>query len=234
MPSTDIQIFKDEVQVSPLQMQHLWMKNYSYLVFNTAKKKALVVDPAWEIKKIEKALGEFSLTDILLTHSHPDHTDLVAPLVKKYSCSVWMSREEILHSNFRCHQLKEINSMVSFNCAGISITPFLTPGHTPGSTCYLIKDNLFTGDTLFSEGCGACFDKEGNPHHLYESLQILKNTLPKNTLIFPGHSFGTAPGQTFKKLLESNIYLIFNNEDDFVSFRMRKGQKSLLNFQWGK
>lgn len=63
---------------------------------------------------------------------------------------------------------------------------------------------------------------------------MLKNTLPKNVLIYPGHSFGTAPGQTFKKLLESNIYLIFNNENDFVSFRMRKGQKGLLNFQWGE
>lgn len=228
------QIMNSDIQVLPLQMQHFWMKNYSYLVLNTSKKKALVVDPAWEIKKIEKSLGEFSLTDILLTHSHPDHIDLVLPLVKKYSCSVWMSKQEIDYSNFRCERLIAIDHGKSFECAEASVLPLLTPGHTPGSACYLINNNLFTGDTLFSEGCGACFGNEGNPHHLYDSLQMLKNTLPEDVLVFPGHSFGTVPGQTFKKLLESNIYLLFKNENQFVSFRMRKNQSGFFNFQWGK
>lgn len=234
MSSIDVLTSKDEVQVLPLQMQHLWMKNYSYLVFNTTKKKALVVDPAWEIKKIEKALGEYLLTDILLTHSHPDHTDLVIPLVKKYLCSVWMSKEEINHSHFKCNGLIATKHGEFFECAEMPILPLLTPGHTPGGTCYLIKNNIFTGDTLFSEGCGACFDNEGNPYHLYASLQMLKNILSQNDLVFPGHSFGTAPGQTFKTLLESNIYLAFKNEEQFVSFRMRKNQSGVFNFQWGK
>jgi hydroxyacylglutathione hydrolase len=223
-----------QVQFITLQMQHLWMKNYSYIVLNLQKKEALVVDPAWEIKKIEKSLENFDLTDILLTHAHPDHTHLVTPLVKKYECSVWMSREEINHSEFKCPGLIPVEKDMPFECSGISIFPFLTPGHTPGSMCYLISNNLFTGDTLFSEGCGACFGTEGNPHHLYGSLQYLKRHLPKNTHIFPGHSFGVSPGKTFEALFGSNIYLSFENEEQFVAFRMRKGQKNSFNFQWGK
>lgn len=220
-----------QIQVIPLQMQHLWMKNYSYIVLNLQKKVALVVDPAWEIGKIEKALGDFTLTGILLTHAHPDHTDLVTPLVKKYRCLVWMSREEIAHSGFHCQGLFPIEKNVPFIAAGISVIPFLTPGHTPGSICYLIGGNIFTGDTLFSEGCGACFGTEGNPQQLYASLQYLKQTILNNTLVFPGHSFGIAPGQTFDSLLSSNIYLAFKNEAQFVAFRMRKGQKNFFNFQ---
>lgn len=230
----DMQIEDSEIQVIPLQMQHLWMKNYSYLVLNLKKKEALVVDPAWEMGKIEKALGDFSLTGILLTHAHPDHIHLVSPLVKKYRCLVWMGKEEIVHSRFNCDGLIPLEKGISFQYSGISIVPFLTPGHTPGSTCYLIENNLFTGDTLFSEGCGACFDAEGNPHDLYASLQMLKKTIHENTLIFPGHSFGISPGKTLKNILDSNIYLAFKNEEQFVAFRMRKGQKKIFNFQWGK
>ena len=222
------------VQVIPLQMQHLWMKNYSYAVLNLQKKEALLVDPAWEMKKIEKALEGFTLTGILLTHAHPDHTDLVSPLIKKYQPPVWMSKEEIVYSKFQCSGLISVEKNTLFECSGISIFPFLTPGHTPGSICYLINNNLFTGDTLFSEGCGACFGTEGNPHHLYASLQHLKHTIPKSTRIFPGHSFGVVPGKSLESLLTSNIYLSFQNEEQFVAFRMRKGQKGAFNFQWGE
>src|SRR4051794_26215652 len=86
-----------KIQLIPLHMQHLWMKNYSYVLLNLQAKEALVIDPAWEMGKIEKALRDFTLTGILLTHAHEDHTDLVTPLVKKYRCPVWMSKEEIVH-----------------------------------------------------------------------------------------------------------------------------------------
>ena len=224
------QVEVSQIKVIPLQMQHLWMKNYSYIVLNLQRKEAIVVDPAWEIGKIEKALEGCILTGILLTHAHSDHTHLVVPLVKKYRCLVWMGRKEISHSGFYSPGLIPIEKKVPFKVAGISIIPFLTPGHTPGSMCYLIENNIFTGDTLFSEGCGACFGTEGNPQHLYASLQYLKREVLNNTLVFPGHSFGVAPGQTFESLLRSNIYLAFKNEDHFVAFRMRKGQKNLFKF----
>lgn len=221
-----------QIKILPLQMQHLRMKNYSYVALNLQSKEAIVVDPAWEIEKIEMALEDHILTGIILTHAHFDHVHLVAPLVKKYRCLVWMGSKEITHSGFYSPGLIPIEKSVPFQVAGMTIIPFLTPGHTPGSMCYLIENNIFTGDTLFSEGCGACFGTEGNPKQLYESLQYLKREVLDNTLVFPGHSFGVAPGQTFGSLLHSNIYLDIKNEDDFVAYRMRKGQKNLFNFCW--
>lgn len=141
--------------------------------------------------------------------------------------------KEIDHSGFRCPGLVHIPGEDPVSWGSKMIRPIFTPGHSPGGLCYLIQKNLFTGDTLFSEGCGACFSSEGNPHLLYESLQRIKREISKDTHIFPGHSYGMAPGNTLAEILTRNIYLRFENVDDFVAHRMRKGQRGLFRFQWG-
>jgi glyoxylase-like metal-dependent hydrolase (beta-lactamase superfamily II) len=97
----------------------------------------------------------------------------------------------------------------------------LTPGHTAGGVCYLIENNLFSGDTLFAEGCGYCSGRGADPRAMFHSLQLLKRTIAPQTLVFPGHSYGQLPGQTFGSLLKNNIYLAFDDERKFVQFRMR-------------
>ncbi|WP_051313374.1 MBL fold metallo-hydrolase [Sporocytophaga myxococcoides] len=219
-------------QVVVLRMTHMFIISYSYLVIDYNSKQSIIVDPAWNIEKVEEALfkTQSSLSGILLTHSHPDHVHLAQPLADKYNCPIWMSNKEISFSGFSEQQLIGID-MTPWFVGQIRIQPILTPGHTPGSTCYLVGNNLFSGDTLFAEGCGLCPDMEA-AHNMYNSLNQLRSYLTLDTRIFPGHVYDKPPGQKFSELLKCNIYLQFKNVNDFVAYRMRPVQNKLSLFDF--
>ena len=208
------------------------MKNNNYLVVDPATHRAVVVDPAWQMDAIQSALAraEATLSGILLTHAHPDHIHLAKPLAQFYNCPLWMSKQEIDASGFDARQLIAIDETPW--CVGeMRIQPILTPGHTPGCVCYLIGDNLFSGDVLFAEGCGICEDREA-AYRMFESLERLKVCLKPHTRIFPGHTYVRPPGQPFANVRGYNMYLNFPDRESFAAFRLRKGQsrEQLLNF----
>ena len=211
-------------QVTVLAMCHQSMKNYNYLVVDPATLQAVIVDPAWEIEKIDQALADTQarLSGVLLTHSHPDHVHLSRPLAEKYGCPIWMSKPEIAASGYRATPLIAIEES-PWTVGEMRIEPIFTPGHTPGSTCYSIGDNLFTGDVLFAEGCGICPDTAA-AHAMFASLEHLKTRLEPHTRVFPGHSYGQPPGRLMSQLKRDNIYLQFSNKESFAAFRLRKGQ----------
>jgi glyoxylase-like metal-dependent hydrolase (beta-lactamase superfamily II) len=211
-----------EPQVIMLEMYYQQVKNYNYLVLDPCTHLAVLVDPAWQMEKIDSALlrAGARLRGVLLTHSHPDHIDLAEAVAEKHRCPIWMSREEIAASGFSARQLVAIGTLPWY-VGSMEIRPLFTPGHTPGGMCYLIGDNLFTGDTLFAEGCGLCPDVAG-AHAMFASLNRLKGMLGPTTRIFPGHSYGKAPGQPFSQVLQDNIYLQIPNKETFAAFRLRK------------
>lgn len=205
--------------------------NYSFIVVDKTTKAALIVDPAWELDKVTASLSELDadLVAILLTHSHYDHVNLVSKLVKKFNCSVFMSKIEIDYYHFRCSNLNALNDMDEMNVGETAISCILTPGHTAGGMCYHLADCLFTGDTIFVEGCGICSTKGGSVDQMYDSIQRVKSMVPPSTRIYPGHSFGKNPGHTVDDLMRENIYFLLDKKH-FVDFRMRKNQKGLFDF----
>jgi glyoxylase-like metal-dependent hydrolase (beta-lactamase superfamily II) len=207
-------------------------KNYSYLGIDAASKDSFLVDPAWELDKIEGALSRsgFACRFILLTHSHFDHVDLADELGARLDIPVYMSKVEAEAYQFRCRNLVLLREEDSVPFGAGAISPMLTPGHTKGSTCFLFEDSLFTGDTLFFEGCGMCAGEGADPKELFRSIQRLKASIDPHTRIYPGHSYGKEPGQRFAMLLHYNIYLQFEQEKDFVAYRMRAGQTGWANF----
>jgi hydroxyacylglutathione hydrolase len=209
-----------------------FMKNYNYLVVDPGSHQAVIVDPAWEMRKVEQALtdAQARLKGILITHAHPDHIHLAEPLSEKYDCPIWMSNEEIAASGFSARRLTGIDA-TPWMVGQMLIEPILTPGHTPGSLCYLIGDNLFTGDVLFAEGCGMCPDRQA-AHQMFASLKHLKSRLKLQTRVFPGHSYGKPPGQMLSWLLKDNIYLQFSDRDSFTAFRLRNGQDRAKMFSF--
>jgi hydroxyacylglutathione hydrolase len=211
-------------RVSVLDVRRQEMKNYNYLVVDPESLQAVIVDPAWELDKIEQAIADAgaTLTGILLTHSHHDHINLSKPLAEKYGCPMWMSKAEIAASRFTADRLVPIETE-PWNVGGLLIEPIFTPGHTAGSTCYRIGENLFTGDVLFSEGCGLCSDTAA-AHAMFDSLEQLKTRITPQTRVFPGHSYGVPPGRTMAELRRDNIYLQFSNKESFAAFRLRSGQ----------
>jgi len=206
------------------------MKNYNYLVVDPGSLQAVIVDPAWEMDKIDQALADTqaTLSGILVTHSHPDHIHLSKPVAEKYGCPIWMSNAEIAASGFSARQLIGIDS-IPWMVGQMQIEPIITPGHTPGSTCYLIDGNLFTGDVLFAEGCGICPDTQA-AHAMFASLEHLKTRLEPHTRIFPGHSYGQPPGRMMSQLRRENIYLQFSDKNSFAAFRLRPGQDKAKMF----
>jgi hydroxyacylglutathione hydrolase len=215
-----------------LETQYQSIKNYNYLVVNPISRQAVIVDPSWQMEKIDQALldAQATLIGILITHSHPDHIHLAKPTAEKYGCPIWMSKEEIEASGFNASQLIAIDTS-PWAVGEMLVEPILTPGHTPGCVCYLIGDALFTGDVLFAEGCGMCPDTHA-AHAMFASLQHLKGRLQAQTRIFPGHSYGKPAGQLLADLLKDNIYLHFADEHSFAAFRMRSGQSIAKMFRF--
>jgi hydroxyacylglutathione hydrolase len=219
-------------QVSLITVARGVMKNNNYLVVDPPTGQGVLVDPAWEAGKLHAAVAHAgaSVNGILITHAHFDHIDLARPLADYYGCPIWMSRQEIDASGFRARQLHEAGER-AWTVGRMTIAPILTPGHTPGCTCYRIGANLFAGDVLFNEGCGMCNGSEA-AHAMFDSLALLKRSLDPRTRIFPGHTYARPPGQTFADVMASNAYLHFQDKHTFAAFRLRKGQirGSLMNF----
>lgn len=229
-----IQNYKmDGYEIAKIRMVHDTMINYSYLILDIETKECFIVDPAWEMGKIELQISLIggSLTGILLTHCHYDHTNLVNKLVRKYNPKVYMSLEEIEYYSFEANNLVPIRDMEILNIGKTEVTTILTPGHTTGGTCFLLKDSLFTGDTIFIEGCGICNLDGSSPYEMFESIQKLKALVDKDTRVFTGHSYGKDQGLQWKYLLKENIYVSIENMESFVKFRMRKNQKNLFDFK---
>ncbi len=221
------------ITVYPIKVSTDFAKNYTYLVVNELNGKSLLIDPSWQPEKFVEKLNETGTTfnTILSTHSHFDHTNLDETLIDRYQPKVVMSKIEADYYNFEYNNTLLLENDNEIQIDGFNIKPILTPGHTKGSLCYLIGDNLFTGDTLFIEGCGLCEGNGASALSMYYSLQFLKENISDTTKIYPGHSYGREPGKPFSYLLNNNVYLRFENRETFVTYRTRKNQKNLFQFK---
>ena len=173
------------MSIKILQIKTL-QDNYAYLLVDESSKQAAVIDPG-SAKPVLKTLAaeNLDLTHILLTHHHYDHSGGVGELKKLYP-----KAEIAIHEGdagrlaaTADRQLQEGNS-IDFGTASIKILHL--PCHTRGHVAFLVEDALFTGDTLFTAGCGKFF--EGTATEMHENLKRLK-TLPETTNIYCGHEY---------------------------------------------
>ena len=91
-----------------------------------------------------------------------------------------------------------------------------TPGHTPGSQCFLVGNALVSGDTLFIGSCGRVDLPGSDPEEMYRSLQTL-GSLPEETVLYPGHNYADRPKSTIGDEKRTNMMLRFRNLQDFLS-----------------
>ena len=218
-------------EIHILKTGFLSFKNYIYIIVDTYSMEAAIIDPAWDLEKIITVLNTLGVhpTKILLTHSHFDHVNLVESLVQRFNSQVYMSLDEI---SFYKVQYKNLNPIQHFDVIKLgqtNITTLLTPGHTVGSVSFLLSRSLFTGDTIFFEGCGICNTK--GAEQMFNSIQMIKKMVAPDVRVYPGHSFGKEPGEPIKHLAKENIYFSIEQKEIFVNFRTRKNQKNLFNFQ---
>lgn len=167
---------------------------------------------------------------IILTHSHLDHIRRVDDLIELYNCDVYISKRESNFYYYKCSNLNLFEDGEIIFIGDTEVHSLLTPGHTFGSSCFLIESNLFTGDTVFIEGCGICTGIGGSAKSMYNSIQKLKNITDDNIRIYPAHTYGALPGCSMQYVKRNNVYFQLL-EEQFIAFRMRKNQKNLFDFK---
>ena len=195
------------------------MENFIYLFSDKKTKQAAIVDPAWdvpEILKLAKNKG-VTITDVLLTHSHPDHINGIDGILEQHDAQLHLLNEEAKFWGEPLVQpsLHHGEDVIKIGKSEIKI--LYTPGHTPGSACYQIDNNLLTGDTMFVFGCGHC-RLGGDPNVLYDTLSKL-GKMPGDTLILPGHNYAEKATSTMHEQCEGNPFLQFDTTEDFVEYR---------------
>jgi hydroxyacylglutathione hydrolase len=203
------------------------MDNFVYLVGVEGSPEVLVVDPAWEVAAIERALVEQGkqLVGVFVSHCHKDHINGLPELLARHDVPVYAQREEVAFSedlrSLAGDALRAVGPGEAIPVGGRSFQSLHTPGHTPGSHCLLAGGALVSGDTLFINGCGRCDLRGGNPEDMYRSLSQVLLKVPDETRLWPGHDYADVPVAEMGAVRKKNPYFSFPDVASFVEFRMR-------------
>ena len=105
----------------------------------------------------------------------------------------------------------------SLSVGEITIDLLHTPGHTPGSQCFLVDNQLVAGDTLFLQGCGRTDLPGGDPEQLYHSLTGVLCNVPDDSILFPGHQYSPAPSASMGETRASNMVFAPKSAEQWLS-----------------
>ena len=198
------------------------MANIIYIITDNKSKESAIIDPAWDMSEVYKYIDENNLIlkKILLTHSHHDHINAIDEILISHDLEIHINKKE------KVFWKKEYDSFVinhggdTIKLGETEIRSLHTPGHTPGSTCYHIGDDLIAGDTLFVFGCGRCDLHGGNPEEMFNTLKDIKMSLDPKTIILPGHNYSIKRESTLQEEIQGNPFMKFNNLNKFIDYRM--------------
>lgn len=198
------------------------MANFIYLIGDRKTRECVMVDPAWEVDRILKIAEEdgMKVTAGLATHYHYDHTNGIADLLEQAQVPVYIHKADAPYLKDLQKEVKKVEAGSKLKVGNVEITFIHTPGHTPGSQCFLVNGNLVSGDTLFINACGRCDLPGGSAEELYHSLQLL-GKLDERTVLFPGHNY--EEGRTTSTIgdeKQSNPYYQFRTLHDFLGLRL--------------
>lgn len=227
---------RDYAAADPIAQQ---MRNFAYLIGDRQTGDAVLVDPAYAAGDLVDLLETdgMRLSGVLVSHHHPDHVggsmmgfELkgLAELLERVSVPVhvnsheadWVSKVTgIAGSELTSHDHGDVVQV-----GAVPIELLHTPGHTPGSQCFLVDDRgersdgkrgrLVAGDTLFLDGCGRTDFPGGNVDDMFRSLQALA-ALPGDPTVFPGHWYSTEPSAPLDEVRRTNYVYRASNLDQW-------------------
>lgn len=194
------------------------IQNFSYLIGCPETKECAVVDAAFEVDRILKKADTdgMKITKALLTHTHFDHMDGIEELTKR-TCleKIFVHKKEAKALMEFKEKVIEIEDGAIITIGNISIKVLHTPGHLPGCVCYVGKNYVITGDTLFAGSIGRCDFPESDKKEMFNSLQKLKQ-LPEDTIVYPGHDYGASITSTIGQEKANNPYFMVSSEESFI------------------
>lgn len=211
------------------------MANFIYLVGSRKTGECLIVDPAWDTDGLIEIAGNdgMKIVGSLVTHYHPDHVggsifgfDVpggVAELIGKVDAPIHVNRVEadglIQVTGVSESDLVRHDGGDRIDVGDVTIELIHTPGHTPGSQCFLVRDRLVAGDTLFVDGCGRVDLPGADPEQMYETLSGTLSKLSDNVVLYPGHDYGPTPTATLGDQKQTNSALRIQSREDWLRLR---------------
>jgi len=203
------------------------MVNFAYLIGDRETNEAVVVDPAYAPAELVAAAAEdgMRIVGALATHHHPDHVGGsmagfslagIAGLLEVSDVPIHVNKAEAPYvqrvtgvepGSLTSHDHDDVVSV-----GAIDIHLLHTPGHTPGSQCFLVDGRLVAGDTLFLEGCGRTDFPGSDPGQMFDSLQQLA-ALPDDVVVYPGHLYAPDPFASLGEVKATNyVYRVSSRE----------------------
>jgi len=214
------------------------MANFAYLVGSRSERQALLVDPAWNVDGLLKlaAADDMEIVGALVTHYHQDHVGGSLFGHEIEGVAELLARKPVpIHANE--HEAEGVRRVTGAStgdivrhAAGdviqlgqIRIRLLHTPGHTPGSQCFLVEEGnasgrLVSGDTLFLGSCGRVDLPGSDPEAMYRSLNLTLKQLPDETLLYPGHMYASEPSSTMGEQKRTNPFLRVATLEQFLGF----------------
>ena len=195
------------------------MANYAYALGDRETGEALLVDPAYAVGELLELLDADGMrcTGVLATHYHADHVggrlagwqiEGVAALLQRVDVPVHVQRAEVpwvaRSAGIGADHLVAHDSGDVVEAGAVEVELVHTPGHTPGSQCFLVAGRLVSGDTLFLQGCGRTDLPGSDPEAMYESLTTRLARVPDGTIVFPGHAYDPLPSATLGETRRTN------------------------------
>lgn len=194
------------------------MVNFAYLLGDRETGECVVVDPAYNVDDLV-AIAEaddMKIIGALASHYHADHVggsmmgysiEGIARLLELHNIPIHVNENEVpwivkttgVSEDHLCaHSSGDVVSV-----GDLAITLVHTPGHTPGSQCFLVNGCLVSGDTLFLDGCGRTDLPGSDVGQMYDSLSRLAS-LPDDTIVLPGHRYSEPPAARLSDVKQFN------------------------------
>jgi hydroxyacylglutathione hydrolase len=208
------------------------MVNFVYLIGDRTTGEALIVDPAYGVDDLLAMLAADGMecAGALATHYHPDHVggDMMGrgiegitrllelapvPIHVQADEAPWVERSTgVSAGDLVTHHGGDVVSV-----GGVPITLIHTPGHTPGSQCFLVDGRLVSGDTLFLDGCGRTDLPGGDPEEMFESLTTRLARIPDDTILYPGHLYSPEPSASLGAIRDHNYVFRLSTPEQWMA-----------------
>ncbi len=204
------------------------MENFVYLIGDPVTRRAMVIDPAWQVDTLltQARLDEMQIVGALVSHHHYDHCNGIEELLQAVDCPIYVNKHDAEFVKGAGDNLVKTDHAQELELGNLRVRLLHTPGHTPGSQCFQVHNHLVSGDTLFIKGCGRCDLPGGDPEQMYYTLTQKLMRMDDATILLPGHNYSENPTSTLGEEKKENPYLktAGTSLKDFLALRMGRSR----------